>query len=65
MSVIDIIPYIIGRIANSISGKADNISREYLGFSESLFYPLIVFLLSILILFVVILPKTVGMMDDL
>ncbi|QTA86535.1 hypothetical protein [Desulfonema magnum] len=63
--MIDIIPYLIGRIAGSISGKAEDISRKYLGFSESLFYPPIVFLLSILILLVVILPKTIGMMEDL
>jgi len=64
ISVIDIIPYLIGRMANGISGQAEGISRKYLGFSGSLFYPPMVFLLSILILIVVILPKTIGMIDD-
>jgi len=64
ISVIDIIPYVIGKIAGGIYGKADNISHKSLGFSGSLFYPPIVFILSILILIVVILPKTIGMMDE-
>lgn len=64
ISIIDIIPYLIGRLANSISGKAEDISRKYLGFFGSLFYPPIVFLLSILILLLVILPKAIGIIDE-
>ena len=52
------------KLVSIVSGKAEGISRRYLGFSGSLFYPPVVFLLSILILIVVILPKTIGMLED-
>ena len=63
-SVIDIIPYLIAKIANGIRSTAGDLSYKNFGFFGTIFYPPIVFLMGILILFVVILPKAFGMVDE-
>jgi hypothetical protein len=63
-SVIDIIPYLIAKIANGIRSTADDLSYRNFGFFGTIFYPPVVFLMGILMLFVVILPKAFGMVDE-
>lgn len=63
-SVIDIIPYLIAKIANLIRSTADDLSYRNFGFFGTIFYPPVVFLMGILILFVIILPKAFGIIDE-
>lgn len=63
-SVIDIIPYIVAKIANWIKSKADNLGHQNFGFWGTLFLPPFVLLMGILMLFVIILPKAFGIINE-
>lgn len=63
-SIIDVIPYIISKIANALSSTAEDLSDRELGFFSIIFYPLVVFFFGILTFFVLILPKAVKIGDE-
>lgn len=63
-SVIDIIPYILTRMSNGIMNKTDDLSYKDFGFFSTIFYPLFVFFLGILTVFIIILPKAVGIGEE-
>lgn len=63
-SVIDVIPFIISWIACTLSSLAQKISKKKYGAFATLFYPPIVFLVGIMMVLAVLLPKAVVMPQD-
>ncbi len=63
-SIVDVIPYLISKIASALRSKAENLSSKNFGFFSMVFYPLFVFFLGILTLVVIILPKAIRIGDD-
>ena len=63
-SVLDLIPYAISVIANALGSLAEDISKTNYGIFSTLFYPPVVFLVGIMMLLAVILPKAVVLPQD-